>query len=115
MTKTGRRIRIKKRVRKHISGTADVPRLAVYRSNKGMSCQIINDETGATLVSAATQDKSFDHKGTKTEQANELGKIIAERARAKNIEAVKFDRSGYLYHGRVKSLAEGAREGGLKF
>lgn len=115
MNKSARRNRIKNRVRRKINGTSEKPRLTVYRSNRGISCQIIDDLASATLVSASTKEKSFDIKGTKSEQAKEIGKMIAERAKEKGIEDVVFDRSGYLYHGRVKALAEGAREGGLKF
>ena len=115
MNKSARRNRIKNRVRRKINGTSEKPRLTVYRSNRGISCQIIDDLAAATLVSASTKEKSFEGKGTKSEQANAIGKIIAERAKEKGIEDVVFDRSGYLYHGRIKALAEGAREGGLKF
>ncbi|HLU93588.1 MAG TPA: 50S ribosomal protein L18 [Membranihabitans sp.] len=115
MNKTARRDRIKHRVRRKVNGTAEKPRLTVYRSNRGISCQIIDDVAGATLVSASTKEKAFETTGTKSDQAKEIGKLIAERAKGKDIEAVVFDRSGYLYHGRVKALAEGAREGGLKF
>ena len=115
MNKIARRNRIKHRVRRKIRGTQEKPRLTVFRSNKGISCQIVADTAAATLVSASTREKAFDVKGTKSEQAKEIGKIIADRAKEKGIEDVVFDRSGYLYHGRVKALAEGAREGGLKF
>lgn len=115
MTKTARRNRIKKRVRRKINGTADLPRLTIYRSNKAISCQIIDDAGGSTLVAASSKEKSFNVDGTKSVQAKEVGKIIADRAKEKNIESVVFDRSGYLYHGRIKALAEGARESGLKF
>lgn len=115
MNKTARRNRIKRRVRRKINGTADHPRLAIYRSNKAISCQIVDDVAGSTLVTASSKEKDFSVEGTKTDQAKEVGKIIAERAKGKNIETVVFDRSGYLYHGRIKALAEGARESGLKF
>jgi len=115
MTKTARRNRIKKRVRRKIQGTAELPRLTIYRSNKGISCQVIDDIAGDTLVAASTKEKDFKPEGTKSDQAKEIGKVIAERAKSKNIGAVVFDRSGYIYHGRIKALAEGAREGGLKF
>lgn len=115
MTKSARRNRIKKRVRRKIQGTADRPRLTIYRSNKGISCQLIDDTEGTTLVAATSKEKSFKSEGTKSDQAKEVGKIVAERAKEKNIEEVVFDRSGYIYHGRVRALAEGAREGGLKF
>lgn len=110
--KANRRAKIKARIRSKVLGTADVPRLCVYRSNKAIYAQIIDDTKGATLVSTSSQGIA---KGTKTEIAKEVGKAIAEKATANGIEQVKFDRNGYLYHGRVKNLAEGAREGGLKF
>ena len=103
------------RVRGKISGTADRPRLAVYRSNKNISAQIIDDVTGATLVAAASNEKDFGISGGNKEGAHKVGKLIAERAAEKGITEVVFDRGGYIYHGRVKELAEGAREGGLKF
>ena len=115
MNKTASRDRIKHRVRRKVNGTTEKPRLTVYRSNKGISCQIVDDVAGATLVSASTKEKEFSVEGTKSDQAKAIGKMIAERAKGKEIESVVFDRSGYLYHGRVKALAEGAREGGLKF
>lgn len=115
MNKTARRNRIKHRVRRKVTGTAALPRLTVYRSNRGISCQVVDDAAGQTLVAASTKEKSFKGEGTKSDQAREIGKLIAERAKGKEIESVVFDRSGYLYHGRVKALAEGAREGGLKF
>lgn len=111
-----RRNRIKLRVRKLISGTAEQPRLTVFRSNKQIYAQIINDLEGKTLVSASSRVPEFP--GTamaKIEQAKEVGKLIARRALEAGIENVVFDRNGYLYHGRIKSLAEAAREGGLKF
>lgn len=104
------------RVRKKISGTSDVPRLNVYRSGKHIYAQIIDDTNSSTLVSASTLDKSIDLTGSKKEEAAKaVGKLVAEKALEKNIENVVFDRSGYIYHGRVKELAEGAREAGLKF
>lgn len=115
LTKAGRRNRIKRRTRKSTFGTAERPRLAVYRSNKGISCQIINDEEGKTLVAASSQEKDFESSENKIGQAKAVGQLIGERAKAAQIESIVFDRSGYLYHGRVKSLAEGAREAGLKF
>lgn len=115
MNKTARRNRIKKRVRRKINGNADQPRLTIFRSNKGISCQLIDDVSGSTLVTASSREKDFSVEGTKSVQAKEVGKIMAERAKGKNISSVVFDRSGYLYHGRIKALAEGAREGGLKF
>ena len=104
-----------KRVRAKISGTPERPRLCVYRSLANISAQIIDDVNGVTLASASSMDKDFEGVGGNTEAAREVGTKIAERALAKNITEVVFDRGGYLYHGRVKELAEGAREGGLKF
>ena len=114
--KLSRRTKIRLRIRKRLTGTADKPRLSVFRSNKSIYAQIINDEKGETLVSASSVTKEIgEKKVTKTEAAKLVGKLIAERAKENGIEVVVFDRGGYLYHGRVKSLAEGAREGGLKF
>lgn len=116
LTKTERRLRIRRRIRKISSGTAERPRLAVFRSNTGIYAQIIDDVAGTTLVSASSRDKALAKaKGTKTEVANLVGKAIAEKAKEAGIVAVAFDRGGNLYHGRVKSLADGAREAGLKF
>ena len=109
------RLKRHKRVRAKISGTAARPRLAVYRSNANISAQIIDDVAGVTLVSASTYEKDFQGNGGNKEAAREVGKILAEKAAAKGITEVVFDRGGYLYHGRVSELAEGAREGGLKF
>ncbi len=109
------RLQRHKRVRAKISGTPDRPRLCVYRSNANISAQIIDDVNGVTLVSATTTEKDFGVYGGNKTAAREIGKKIAERALAKGIESVVFDRGGYLYHGRVLELAEGAREGGLKF
>lgn len=103
------------RVRAKISGTAQRPRLCVFRSNANIAVQIIDDIAGTTLVAASTLEKSFTEYGGNKTAARELGKIIAKRALDKGIENVVFDRGGYLYHGRVLELAEGAREGGLKF
>jgi len=116
LTKNNRRQRIKNRIKKTVSGTNDQPRLAVFRSNKEIYAQIVNDVTGLTLVAASTRDKILSSsKGTKTDLAALVGKLLAEKAIKKGINKVSFDRGGYLYHGRVKSLAEGAREAGLKF
>ena len=115
LTKEGKRRRIHYRVRKKIKGTAERPRLVVYRSNKEIYCQVIDDLQGHTLLAASTRDANFSAAGTKTEQAKQIGKAIAEKALAENISTVVFDRGGYLYHGRVKALADGAREAGLKF
>jgi large subunit ribosomal protein L18 len=115
-TKTQRRFRIKRRLKATVSGTSDQPRMSVFRSNKEIYAQIINDETGETLAAASSRDKDVTGKGSsKTEQAGLVGKLIADKALAAGVSAIRFDRGGYLYHGRVKSLAEGAREGGLKF
>ncbi|MFZ4862137.1 50S ribosomal protein L18 [Sphingobacterium sp. Mn56C] len=113
--KTSRRERIKKGIRKHLSGSALRPRLSVFRSNKGIYAQIIDDTTGTTLVAASSLSKDFTASGNKVEQSKAVGKLVAEKAVAAGISKVVFDRNGYLYHGRVKSLAEGAREGGLDF
>jgi large subunit ribosomal protein L18 len=114
-SKLSRREKIKKGIRKTLSGSAERPRLSVFRSNKGIYAQIIDDVKGATLVSASSLAKDFSAKGTKIEQSREVGKAVAAKAVAAGISKVVFDRNGYLYHGRVKSLAEGAREGGLNF
>ena len=103
------------RVRRKISGTAERPRLCVYRSNTNIYVQVIDDVAGNTLVSASTLDKEIKTKHANKEAAKELGALIAKKAKAKNIETVVFDRGGYIYHGVVKELAEAAREGGLKF
>ena len=104
------------RVRKKISGTAQRPRLAVYRSEKNIYAQVIDDVAQITLVSASSVDKAFELKlGSNKEAAKLVGKMIAERALEKGIDEVVFDRGGYVYHGRVQNLAEGAREAGLKF
>ena len=109
------RLKRHKRVRGKISGTAQRPRLAVYRSNAHISAQIIDDVNGVTLVAANTYEKDFEGIGSNKEAARKVGNTLAERALAKGITAVVFDRGGYIYHGRVSELAEGAREGGLKF
>lgn len=115
LSKKDRRLRIKRRIRKIVKGTEAQPRLSVFRSNKEIYAQIINDETGATIVSASSKNKDVKAKGNKTEIATMVGKAIAEKAVKAGVSTVAFDRGGYLYHGRVKALAEGAREGGLKF
>lgn len=117
LTKLERRDRIRHRIRKLISGSAEKPRLAIFRSNKQISAQIVDDLTGQTLVSATSLCKEIsENKGIKkVEQAALVGKLIATKALEKGITNITFDRSGYLYHGRVKSLAEAARQGGLKF
>ena len=113
-----RRKRIHYRIRKHVSGTAERPRMVVFRSNKQIYVQVIDDEQGKTLVAAASNDKALaaECKGKSgIETAAIVGKAIAERAIAKGINTISFDRGGYLFHGRVKSLADAAREGGLVF
>lgn len=115
LTKSERRVRIQHRIRKVVNGTAERPRLSVFRSNKEIYAQLIDDTKGVTLLAASSRDKGVDAKGTKTEIANAVGKLVAEKALKAGIETVSFDRGGNLYHGRVKSLAEGAREAGLKF
>jgi large subunit ribosomal protein L18 len=116
ITKEFRRARIKKRVRKVVSGDASAPRLSVFRSNKDIYVQIIDDLKGHTLLAASSTEAGIEtQKVSKIEKAILVGKSIASKALAAGISQVRFDRNGYLYHGRVKSLAEGAREGGLKF
>ena len=114
LIKLQRRTRIKKRIRKIVAGTAAKPRMSVFRSNKEISVQLIDDVAGVTLLSATSKELK-DTKGTKIETAASVGKAIGEKAAKAGIETVAFDRNGYLYHGRVKALADGAREGGLKF
>jgi large subunit ribosomal protein L18 len=109
------RLKRHKRVRAAVSGTPERPRLNVFRSECNIYAQIIDDVNGKTLVAASSLDKDFEGTGGNCEAAKKIGLIVAERARAKGIETVVFDRGGYLYHGRVKALAEGAREGGLAF
>ena len=115
LSKIERRQRIKFRIKKIVSGTAQRPRLVVFRSNSEIYAQVIDDTKGVTLVAASSRDKDLKATGTKTEKAKQVGEAIAKKALAAGIETISFDRGGYLYHGRVKSLAEGAREGGLKF
>ena len=109
------RIKRHNRVRGKVSGTAERPRLSVFRSEKNIYAQIIDDVAGNTLVAASSVEKDFEGSGSNKEAARKVGKLVAERALAKGIEEVVFDRGGYIYHGRVMELAEGAREGGLKF
>jgi len=113
--KLSRRDRIKKGIRKHLSGSSERPRLSVFRSNKGIYAQVIDDLSGKTIVSASSLSKEFTAEGSKSDQSVAVGKLVAEKAIAAGIKEVVFDRNGYLYHGRIKSLAEGAREGGLIF
>ncbi|MBQ4914124.1 50S ribosomal protein L18 [Maribacter sp. MMG018] len=116
LSKTQRKYRIRRRIRKVSKGTAERPRLSVFRSNSEIYAQLIDDVKGVTLAAASSRDKDIaTAKGTKTEKAALVGKAIAEKASKVGIEKVAFDRGGNLYHGRVKSLAEGAREAGLKF
>ncbi len=116
LTKNQKRLRIKSRIRKVVSGTEARPRLAVFRSNKEIYAQVVDDVTGKTISAASSRDKDISSaKGTKSEIATMVGKSVAEKALKAGVETIAFDRGGYQYHGRVKSLAEGAREGGLKF
>jgi len=116
LTKTERRERLRFRIRKTVSGTTQRPRLAVFRSNKEIYAQIIDDVNGVTITAASSRDKDIDaSKSNKIDAAKLVGKAIAEKALKAGVESITFDRGGYLYHGRIKSLAEGAREGGLKF
>jgi large subunit ribosomal protein L18 len=116
LTKDERRIRIKQRIRKKISGTQEKPRLTVFRSNKQFYAQLVNDITGITLVSVSSKDSSLKElTGNKTEQAKLVGTLAATKSKEAGISEVVFDRNGYLYHGRVKAFADAAREGGLKF
>ncbi|SHE53145.1 LSU ribosomal protein L18P [Psychroflexus salarius] len=115
-SKEVRRLKIRKRIRKTITGTASKPRLSVYRSNKCIYAQLIDDVNGVTLLSASSRDKDVNVDGlNKSEAAKVVGETVAKKALNAGINSVSFDRGGYLYHGRVKSLAEGARSGGLKF
>lgn len=115
LSKSDRKLRIRRRIRKVSFGTETRPRLSVFRSNKEIYAQLIDDSEGKTIASASSRDKEIEAKGTKTEIAGAVGKAIAEKAKKAGVETVAFDRGGNLYHGRVKALAEGAREGGLKF
>lgn len=110
-----RRLKIKYRIRHKVSGTAEMPRLSVFRSNKEIYAQVIDDVKGVTLAAASSLEKAVEKGGNKSEMAAKVGKLVAERTLAAGINSVVFDRNGYLYHGRVKSLADAAREGGLKF
>ena len=116
-TMTGHELRLRRhrRVRKKVAGTAERPRLVVFRSNRGIFAQLVDDDTGRTLASASWLALRKGFKGTKTEQAAEVGKLLAKNAKAADIGEVVFDRGGFLYHGRVKALADAAREGGLRF
>jgi large subunit ribosomal protein L18 len=115
LTVSESRARRHRRVRGKVAGTAERPRLAVFRSNRGIEAQLVDDETGRTLASASWLALAKSFKGDKSAQAAEVGKALAANAKKAGIETVVFDRGGYLYHGRVKALADGAREGGLQF
>lgn len=116
MATSKRRLKIKTRIRAKVSGSADRPRMSVYRSNKDIYVQLVDDLEEKTILAASSRDKGIASvKGNKTEIASKVGKLVAERAKEAGIDTVVFDRNGYLYHGRVKALAEGAREEGLKF
>jgi large subunit ribosomal protein L18 len=115
LSKLQRRQRIKHRIRKIVFGTATKPRLSVFRSNKEIYAQLVDDKLGATLVSISSRDKEIESEGSKSDIAKLVGKNIADRAIKAGIETVAFDRNGFLYHGRVKALADAAREAGLKF
>ncbi|MDR0972190.1 MAG: 50S ribosomal protein L18 [Bacteroidales bacterium] len=110
-----RRSKLKMRIRKKINGTAQRPRLTVFRSSKEIYAQLVDDINGKTLVAASSIEKTFEKAGTKTQVAQLVGQLVAQRAISIGVDTVTFDRNGYLYHGRVKSLAEAARQGGLKF
>ncbi|KAF2513498.1 50S ribosomal protein L18 [Flavobacterium foetidum] len=114
LTKSERRQRIKFRIRKSVSGSAARPRLSVFRSNKEIYAQLIDDVNGVTILAASSREKEIG-KGTNVEIAAAVGKLVAEKALKAGIDTITFDRGGYLYHGRIKSLAEGARAAGLKF
>lgn len=114
LTKIARRKRIHNRIRKKMEGTTEKPRLSVYRSNKQIYCQLIDDSNGVTLAAAASTDEAAAG-ANKTEVAKKVGELIATKAQSLQIENVVFDRGGYLFHGRIKALADGARSGGLKF
>jgi len=114
-TKRVRRARRKQGVRKTVLGLPDRPRLSVFRSANHVYAQVIDDLSGKTLASASTRDKGFSEKGAKISEATAVGRLVAERAKEKGVSKVVFDRNGYLYHGRVKALADGAREAGLQF
>ena len=115
LTTRDARLRRHRRVRGKVRGTAERPRLLVFRSNRGIFAQLIDDDAGRTVASASWLALAKSFKGDKTEQAAEVGKRLAESAKKAGVESVVFDRGGYLYHGRVKALADGAREGGLSF
>ena len=113
--KNSTRLRVHRRIRRRVAGTEERPRLAVYRSISHIYAQVIDDRSGHTIVAASSNDKNASVNGGNISGAKEIGKLVAERAKEKGVTKVVFDRGGYLYHGRVKALAEAAREGGLKF
>ena len=115
LTVRNARLRRHRRVRGRVRGTAERPRLVVSRSNKGIAAQLVDDMNGKTLAAASWLQVKKSFKGNKTQQAAEVGKLLAQQGKAANVDLVVFDRAGYLYHGRVKALADAAREGGLKF
>ncbi len=115
LSKNKKRLKRKIRIRKKLSGTAERPRLCVFRSSKHIYAQIIDDTSGKTLAAASTTEKDFGESGEKKAKANAVGKLLATRALGNGLKAVVFDRNGYVYHGRVKSLSDGAREAGLEF
>ena len=115
LSKLERRIRIKHRIRKVVFGTTEKPRLSVFRSNKEIYAQLVDDITGTTIVSVSSRDKDVEATGSKSDVAKSVGKSIADKAMKAGVETVSFDRNGFLYHGRVKALADAAREAGLKF
>ncbi|MEM6377526.1 MAG: 50S ribosomal protein L18 [Bacteroidota bacterium] len=114
LTKSKRRKRIHMRIRNKIKGTAERPRLSVFRSNRFIYAQIIDDVAGVTLAQASSKEDAVANEGSKTEQSKKVGALLADRCKAAGIDNLVFDRAGYLYHGRVQALAEGAREGGIK-
>ncbi len=115
LSKLEARLRRKRRIRKKMSGTAEKPRLSVYRSLNHIYAQVIDDDAGVTIVSASSLAKGFDGSGSKKEKATRVGALVAERCKAKGIKQVVFDCGGYLYHGRVQAVADAAREAGLEF
>lgn len=115
LDKKQRRNKIAKKIRKKVNGSNSIPRISVFRSNKAIYCQAIDDVNGLTIVHANSNDDAVDKEKTKTEQAKMVGELLAKKMLEKNIDRAVFDRRGYLYHGRVKALADGAREAGLKF
>ena len=115
LSKSEARDRRKKRIRKKISGTSERPRLSVFRSLNHLYLQVIDDDRGVTIASASSQEKGFEAEGAKTAKATKVGALLAARLQEKGIKQVVFDRSGYMYHGRVKAAADGAREAGLEF